>query len=357
MVNNIKNVQSVTIGFDSILSIDSFVKTNFKNNPLVLFFIDDYFKNKNTLSKYLNKIHNKEIYYIETKVEPTTTYVNNINDQIKNLKPDLLVGIGGGITLDVTKAISNLLTNPGKSEDYQGWNLVKNPGVFKVGIPTISGTGSESSKTCVMTNYKSGLKLGMNSDYTVFDHIILDPSLTKTVDKNQFFYTGMDTYIHCIESLSGSHRNAIGDSYSLQAIELCKKVFNSKNMMSNENRMNLMVASYFGGCAIATSFVGVIHPLSAGLSVVLGTHHCISNCITMQAVEEFYPKYFVEFWNFAYKQKINIPKGICNKLTDSEFKKLYDATIIHEKPLKNALGENYKKILTLEKTTELFKMM
>lgn len=63
-------------------------------------------------------------------------------------------------------------------------------------------------------------------------------------------------------------------------------MFLSEDMMSDENREN-MVASYLGGCAIANSFVGVVHPFSAGLSVVLDTHHCIGNCITMNAMEEF----------------------------------------------------------------------
>ena len=56
-----------------------------------------------------------------------------------------------------------------------------------------------------------------------------------------------------------------------------------------------MVASYLGGCAIGFSYVGIIHPFSAGLSVVLGTHHCVSNCITMRAMEEFYLKNTMSF--------------------------------------------------------------
>ena len=115
-----------------------------------------------------------------------------------------------------------------------------------------------------MTNKKTGLKLGMNSDHTVFDQIIMDPNLTKTVPRNQYFYTGMDAYIHCIESLNGSYRNAIGDAYSAQAVSLCRDVFTSGNMMSDENRSKMMDASYLGGCAIATSYVGVVHPFSSG---------------------------------------------------------------------------------------------
>ena len=85
--------------------------------------------------------------------------------------------MGGGIAIDVAKAISNLLTNSGSAADYQGWDLVKHPGVFKIGIPTLSGTGAEATRTCVLTNKENGLKLGMNSDFTVYDQVILDPNL------------------------------------------------------------------------------------------------------------------------------------------------------------------------------------
>jgi 3-deoxy-alpha-D-manno-octulosonate 8-oxidase len=275
----------------------------------------------------------------------------------QGMKPAVVLGIGGGSSLDTAKAMANLFNNPGKAEDYQGWDLVQHPGIFKIGIPTISGTGAESSRTCVMTNVRSGLKLGMNSDFTIYDQLILDPDLTTTVPRDQYFYTGMDSYIHCIESLNGSHRNAIGDAFSEETLKLCRDAFLGEDMQSDENRGKLMVASYLGGCAIANSYVGVIHPFSAGLSVVLGTHHCIANCITMMAMEEFYPAEYAEFNRMAAKQNVVIPRGIASNLLDEQYVQLYQSTVIHEKPLKNALGENFKEILTLEKVTEIFKRM
>ena len=101
--------------------------------------------------------------------------------------------------MDTAKAISNLLTNEGQAADYQGWDLVTNQSVFKIAVPTIAGTGAEATRTCVMTNKQTGLKLGMNSDYSVFDRVILDPELLTTVPRDQYFYTGMDAYIHCLK--------------------------------------------------------------------------------------------------------------------------------------------------------------
>ena len=358
-MNNSKNVLNYMFGKGAIRHLKSLLSMKESKENYIIYYVDEYFQNT-SLTEQLPLQENDELVFVGTTEEPKTSYIDTLKENLvyKNkTEPKAIVAIGGGATLDTGKAIANLLTNPGKAEDYQGWDLVKNPAVYKIGIPTLSGTGAEASRTCVMTNAKSGLKLGMNSDLTIYDQLILDPNLTATVPKDQYFYTGMDTYIHCIESLAGRHRNAIGDAFSHQAIALCREVFMSEDMMSDENREKLMVASYLGGCAIANSFVGVIHPFSAGLSVVLGTHHCIGNCITMNAMEEFYPKEYEEFFKMAEIQGIDIPKGIAKDLDDETYKKLYDATVIHEKPLANALGDNFKELLTLEKVTEIFKRM
>lgn len=358
-MNNSKNVLNYMFGKGALNNLELILKDKQSENDYVIYFIDEYFKDSELL-KNITIENQDEVFFVQTKDEPKTKFINEFRDILvsKNKNnPKVIVAIGGGCTLDTGKAVANLLTNPGNAEDYQGWDLVKNPGIYKIGIPTISGTGAEASRTCVMTNVKSGLKLGMNSDFTIYDQLILDPNLTKTVPREQYFYTGMDTYIHCIESLNGRYRNAIGDAFSQQAIALCRDVFLSDDMMSDENREKLMVASYLGGCAIANSFVGVVHPFSAGLSVVLDTHHCIGNCITMNAMEEFYPKEFEEFNFMAEKQGIKIPKRIASKLDEETYKKLYDSTVIHEKPLSNALGDNFKEILSYDKVKEIFKKM
>jgi 3-deoxy-alpha-D-manno-octulosonate 8-oxidase len=197
----------------------------------------------------------------------------------------------------------------------------------------------------------------MNSEFTVYDQIIMDPALTATVPRKQYFYTGMDAYIHCIEALAGGYRNAIGDAYSRETINLCRQVFLEGDMMSSINRERLMVASYLGGCAIATSYVGLVHPFSAGLSVVLGLHHCVANCIVMRAMRPYYPREYEEFWKMAESQEIAIPEGVALGLSSEQYEELYASTIIHQKPLTNALGENYRDILTREKVVEIFKAM
>jgi 3-deoxy-alpha-D-manno-octulosonate 8-oxidase len=360
-IKQVKNVGGFNFGRGALDELRQHVNSRrARAAGKVVYFVDEFFAHRAETLARLGTQAQDHIEVVATTDEPET---ESIDRRVSALiqggfdQPLSIVALGGGITLDTAKAVANLLTNGGRAEQYQGWDLVKVPAVHKIGIPTISGTGAEATRTCVMTNTRSGLKLGMNSDYTVFDHLILDPDLTATVPRNQYFYTGMDAYIHCIESSAGSYRNAVGDAYSRETINLCRQVFLADDMMSAESRERLMVASYLGGCAIAASYVGVVHPLSAGLSVVLGLHHCVANCIVMRAMEEFYPAARDEFLSMAERQCVTIPEGVCRDLDDEQFQALYDATVIHEKPLTNALGGGFREILTFEKVVSLFQKM
>ena len=197
----------------------------------------------------------------------------------------------------------------------------------------------------------------MNSDFSVFDEVVLDPDLTVTAPRDQYFFSGMDAFIHCIESLDGNYRHPIGDIYSQNVVQLCKEVFLDQDMMSDENRSKLMIASYLGGSAIGMTLVGLVHPFSAGLSVVLGLRHCISNCIVMQVMEKFYPVAFRDFMAMAEKQQINIPDQVCANLSEQQFKELYESMIVHSKPLENALGSQFQKILSEKMVRELYEKM
>lgn len=359
----VRNVGGFTIGRGSLQRLPAFVDARrdvVGGEARAVYLVDSFFADRQDLMTRLGARTTDIVRFVDATDEPTTDGIDVITNEIRGQLSDMpatIVGFGGGTTMDTAKAVANLLTNGGKAADYQGWDLVKLPGVHKIAVPTISGTGSEATRTCVMTNTASGLKLGMNSDFTVFDQMVLDPDLTATVPRDQYFYTGMDAYIHCIEALAGSYRNAVGDAYSRETVNLCRQVFLADDMMSVEAREQLMVASYLGGCAIATSYVGVVHPFSAGLSVVLGLHHCIANCIALNALGEFYPVEHAEFQTMMEKQKVTLPTGVCADLSDEQYQRLVASTVVHAKPLTNALGVDFRSILTDERVIEIFKRM
>ncbi len=360
-IRSVTNVKKLSFGFGSISNLRTIVEDRTRDLKTgSVFLIDQFLYRRQSFLESLSIGTEDHVIEVPTEKEPTTFLVDRLAEKVSETfgrNPCAIIGIGGGSTLDCTKAVSNLLTNQGKTSDYQGWDLVRKEGVYKIGVPTLSGTGAEATRTCVMTNLESGVKLGMNSDFSVFDEVVLDPDLTATVPKDQYFFSGMDAFIHCIESLGGNYRHPIGDTYSQNVVQLCKDVFLDQDMMSDENRSKMMVASYLGGSAIGMTLVGLVHPLSAGLSVVLGTRHCISNCIVMQAMEDYYPQAYRDFMKMVEKQEIKIPTGVCDNLSDQEFKVLYDATVVHSKPLKNSLGSDYREILSERVVRDLFEKM
>ena len=247
-----------------------------------------------------------------------------------------------------------MLTNNGPSKDYQGWDLIKNKGVYHVGIPTISGTGAEVSRTTILTGPK--MKLGLNSDFTPFDQVILDPELTEGVSKEQWFYTGMDCYIHCIESLNGEFINSFSRTYGETALELCKEVFLG-SLDSEESQDKLMMASWHGGMSIAYSQVGVAHAMSYGMSFLLGTKHGIGNCIVFDHLKDFYPEGVKLFKEMKRKHDIHIPKGICSNLTDKEFDIMIDVAMSLEPLWENAIGKDWKTKITRSLLKDLYSKM
>ena len=303
---NFRMVSYVVYGRGSFDQLDEILSVNRQGEAPMIFLIDHFFENKPLASKIPLRGKDK-IVFADITYEPKTSYVDLIAKQLKDEFSTVsgIVGIGGGSTMDLAKAVSLMMNNPGSSADYQGWDLVKYAGVYKVGIPTLSGTGAEVSRTTVLTGPSK--KLGMNSDFTPFDQIVLDPALTANAPVNQRFYTGMDCYIHCIESLQGTYLNEFSKSYGEKALQLCQQVFIEKSKWDDESDDQLMMASYAGGMSIAYSQVGVAHAVSYGLSYLLGTKHGIGNCIVFDKLEEYYPQGVYEFKKMVEKNKIDIP--------------------------------------------------
>ena len=356
---NFPMVPRVIFGRGSFNQLDEIIAPKRLNMQApFIFLVDDVFKGNSWLTSRIPLAFEDRILYISALEEPKTSQIDELTEKIileSKDRPSGIIGIGGGTIMDIAKAVSIMLTNEGESSDYQGWDLVKNPAVYHVGIPTISGTGAEVSRTTVLTGPEK--KLGINSDYTPFDQVILDPELTKDVPKNQWFYTGMDCYIHCVESLNGTYLNAFSQSYGEKALDLCKEIFTENKISKKEAQDKLMMASWHGGMSIAYSQVGVAHALSYGLSYLLGTKHGIGNCIVFDHLEEFYPKGVKLFKSMKKKHKIDIPQGLCANLEDHEFDIMIDVAISLVPLWENALGKDWRKTITRERLKQLYKKM
>ncbi len=352
-------VDYVVYGRGSFNQLADIIAPHRKHDAPMIFLVDHFFANENG-EKLVSRIPHKgndKIIFADVTNEPKTTYVDSLANNLKEEFGTVsgVVGIGGGSTLDLAKAVSLMMNNPGSSADYQGWDLVKHAGVYKVGIPTLSGTGAEVSRTTVLTGPTR--KLGMNSDFTPFNQIILDPSLIANVPVAQRFYTGMDCYIHCIESLTGTYLNEFSKAYGEKALELCREIFLQKNTWDEESDDKLMMASYAGGMSIAYSQVGVAHAVSYGLSYLLGTKHGIGNCIVMNHIEEYYPDGVAEFKKMVEKTSVEIPEGICKNLNDEQFEAMINVSMGMKPLWENALGKNWEAIMTRNKLRSLYEKL
>ena len=355
MFRNFKMVSHVVFGRGCFNQLDDILAEKRKSeDSYMVFLVDDVFLK----SPFKDRVPVKDpdtLMWVNVDHEPKTEYVDRLTQNVKKNSdelPDGIVGIGGGSTLDIAKAVSLMLANPGSSADYQGWDLIKNPAVYHVGIPTLSGTGAEVSRTTVLSGPEK--KLGINSDYTVFDQILLDPELIESAPPDQRFYTGMDCYIHCVESLSGTFLNAFSQAYGEKAIELCREVFLGSGPDRDDK---LMMASYCGGMSIAYSQVGICHALSYGLSFVLGIHHGIGNCIVFDTLGDYYTEGVDEFRQMMDKHKVQLPRNLVAGIKDDQLEKMVDVALILEPLWENALGTDWKKTMTRDRIKELYLKM
>lgn len=355
MFRNFKMISNVVFGRGCFNQLDDILagKRSGKTSSMI-FVVDDVFEESGLKSRIPARERDL-IVWVNVDDEPKTWYVDEITAQIKDFSsspPDGVIGIGGGSTMDIAKAVSLMLTNPGSSADYQGWDLIQHPAVYHVGIPTLSGTGAEVSRTAVLTGPEK--KLGLNSDFTVFDQVILDPELIEGAPPDQRFYTGMDCYIHCIESLQGTYLNEFSKAYGEKSLELCRDVFLNTGPESDDK---LMMASYFGGMSIAYSQVGVCHALSYGLSFKLGIHHGIGNSIVFDYLDEYYPEGVAEFRQMLSKQNLELPRKVVSQTDDAGINTMVDVAIGLDPLWENALGPEWKTIMTRDKIKALYQKM
>ncbi len=341
---NFRGVSRIIFGRGSFTQLDNIIAEQKKRlDGLAVFLIDDVFK-AGELAEKTPLGEGDLCLFVNVDKEPSTQYVDALTLRIKSFfgrLPVCVIGIGGGSTLDLAKAVSLMLTNPGSAAEYQGWDLIRHPAVYHVGVPTLSGTGAEVSRTTVLTGPEK--KLGLNSDYTVFDQLVLDPELLAGAPTDQRFYTGMDCYIHCVESLSGTYLNAFSRAYGEKAMDLCREVFLQDDPDGDDK---LMMASYFGGLSIAYSQVGICHALSYGLSFVLGIHHGIGNCIVFDHLKDFYPQEVKEFRRMSTKQGVTLPRDVTAGATSEQLEKMIDVALVLAPLWENALGTNWQHTAT-----------
>ncbi len=359
MHKNFKGVEKTVFGRGSFSQLKEIVEERrSENDGFILYIVDNYFKGKD-LEKRIPAGPKDIVTFMDVDPEePTTQQVDELRDGIKNSKgiPAAVVAIGGGSIMDLAKAVSLMFTNEGSSVKYQGLNLITKPGVYHIGVPTISGTGAEVSMTAVLTGPEK--KLGLKCEWTVFNQIVLDPELIASVPRDKWFYTGMDTYIHCIESRDGILNNTYSTAYGEQSLALCRDIYlGEKSGQTKENDEKLMVTSMMGGLSLTYSEVGIVHAMSYGLSKILGEKHCYANCIAFQHLGDYYPEGVAEFKEMVRKHKINLPTGLSKKWSEETISAMANVSIRLEHMWNHAIGTDWKTKVNVDTVKDLFRRL
>ena len=201
----------------------------------------------------------------------------------------LVIGIGGGSSLDTAKAIAMLTLNQGKVSDYVGLDLVPHPGLPTILVPTTAGTGSEVTFTAVFTNRAAKTKGGINSRFLYPTVALLDPELTLSLPPQVTAQTGMDALTHAMEAYTSNKANLMSDMVAEKAITLIGRFLKKavKNGQDLEAREGMLLGSLLAGMALANAGVGAVHAMAYPLGALFNITHGLANAVLLPYVLEF----------------------------------------------------------------------
>ena len=207
--------------------------------------------------------------FAKAELEPSMDSIQACTDAAKAFGADVIIGIGGGSPLDTTKAAAVLLTNEGPIDKYFGMNLVPNACLPMILIPTTAGTGSEFTNISVLADTKNGGKKGVVSDYMYADVVLLDAELTIGLPPRVTAMTGVDAFVHAMESFCGIAATPFTDTLNLSAMKLVagnirQAYANGKNIKAREG---MLYGSALAGMGFGQTQNGIIHAIGTTLPV------------------------------------------------------------------------------------------
>lgn len=190
----------------------------------------------------------------------------------REFRPDLLVGLGGGSSMDCAKGINFLLSCGGKMQDYRGRGTATGPMLPSIAVPTTAGTGSETQSFAVITDSESGLKMACGDPRAAFRVAILDVNLTLTQPAVLAALTGIDALSHAVESQVCTAATPASRTFSREAWRLLAA--NLPGIVIDGGTVAARSAVQFGaslaGLAIEHSMLGAAHALANPLTAA---HH------------------------------------------------------------------------------------
>ena len=222
--------------------------------------------------------------------EPTIGNVETVyKEQIEPFAPQAILSIGGGSVLDAAKLFAVRLTNDEPLRNWLGIDLIKHPGVPMILVPTTAGTGSEVTPNAIVTLPDEALKVGIVSRHLLPQIVILDAELTLGLPKPITAATGMDAFVHALESYISTKANPISDMYAMESMRLigANIVEAYENGQSLKAREAMMLGSMYGGLALTAAGTAAVHALAYPLGGMFDVTHGVANAMLLPHVMAF----------------------------------------------------------------------
>ena len=214
--------------------------------------------------------------YDRVRENPNTQHVADCVAAARQHDIDFIVGLGGGSSMDTAKGSNFILTNGGKMADYWGVNKAQKAMLPLIAVPTTAGTGSECQSFALISDEVTHQKMACGDDKAYARVALLDPLLTLSQPPRVTANTGIDTITHALESHVTSGNTAISQLFSRESWKLAEGSMDTvlKQPADLAARGRMLLASAYGGTAIAQSMLGAVHsaanPLTAHYGIVHG---------------------------------------------------------------------------------------
>jgi alcohol dehydrogenase class IV len=227
--------------------------------------------------------------FSDIEPDPAIDSIESGTNFAKSEGCDLIVGVGGGSSLDTAKAIGLMMKNGGNIRDYVGINKVPQPGAPVIAVPTTAGTGSELTIWSVLSDKAAKVKLSVGSAYNCPTLALCDPELTVTLPPHVTAATGMDALTHALESYVNKATQPISEALSVQAMSLVARslrlaVIQGENLQA---RYDMLLASLIAAMAFNSTRLGVAHALAIPLGAHFKIPHGTVNAILLPEAMQF----------------------------------------------------------------------
>jgi alcohol dehydrogenase class IV len=221
--------------------------------------------------------------------EPTIAMFRVALDTARAAQPNVVIGIGGGSSLDVAKLVAALLDGKQTVEQSFGIDLLAGRSTFLACLPTTAGTGSEVSPNAILLDESEHLKKAVVSPHLVPDATFVDPVLTVSMPPAVTAGTGLDALTHCIEAYTNRFSHPAIDLYALEGIRLIaanlpRAVADGRDLDAREK---LALGSMYGGLCLGPVNTAAVHALAYPLGGEFHVAHGISNAVLLPYVMEF----------------------------------------------------------------------